>query len=204
MNLTEIQHDVLKEIMNIGVSKAATQLSVLLNDEIQMDVPEITFLTLVKACEVMPEDEEKAIIYQELTGMLSGRTYLVFHGNDSIFLVQAVLGDVFSRSNEKPQFYEYEAMMEIGNIVITACVSTIANLLKDSITLSTPVYMEDSLPRVLSEQSDGSDTVLFIKAMLHASRRDIPGTLVMVITSDLAGSLINKLPRFFELTEKGP
>ena len=202
MNLTEIQHDILKEIMNISVSKAATQLSVLLNDEIQMDVPEIVFLTLSKACESMFEDEEKAIIYQELTGMLSGRTYLVFHGKDSTFLAQAVLGDVFSRSNEKPQFYEHEAMMEIGNIVITACVSTIANILKDSITLSTPVYMEDSLPRVLSEQSDDSDIVLLIKAMLHASRRDIPGTLVMVITSELAGSLINKLPRFFEPTEK--
>ena len=204
MNLTEIQHDILKEIMNISVSKAATQLSVLLNDEIQMDVPEIVFLTLSKACESMFEDEERAIIYQELTGMLSGRTYLVFQGADTMFLAQAVLGDAFSRSDDKLQFYEHEAMMEIGNIVITACVSTIANLLKDSIVLSTPVYIEDSLPRILSEQSDDGDIVLLIKVTLHASRRDIPGTLVMVITSELAGSLINKLPRFFELIEKRP
>ncbi len=136
--------------------------------------------------------------------MLSRRTYLVFQGKDSIFLAQAVLGDAFSRSNDKPQFYEHEAMMEIGNIVISACVSTIANLLKDSIALSTPVYLEDSLPRILSEQSDDGDIVLIIKAMLHASRRDIPGTLVMVITSELADSLINKLTRFFEFTEKRP
>lgn len=204
MNLTEIQNDVLKEIMNIGVSRAATQLSVLLNDEIQMNVPEIGFLTLDKACESMSEDEEKAIIYQELTGMLSGRTYLVFQEADTMYLVQAVLGDAFSRSIDKPQFYEHEAMMEIGNIVITACVSTIANLLKGSIALSTPVYIEDSLPRILSEQSDGSDIVLIIKTTLHASRRDIPGTLVMVITSELAGSLVNKLARFFEFAEKRP
>ncbi|MBF8276641.1 MAG: hypothetical protein HW390_1714 [Candidatus Brocadiaceae bacterium] len=204
MNLTEIQHDILKEIMNISVSKAATQLSVLLNDKIQMEVPEISFLTLSKARESMPEDEENAIIYQELTGMLSGRTYLVFQGKDSLFLAQAVLGDAFSRSNDKPQFYEHEAMMEIGNIVISACISTIANLLKDRIALSTPVYMEDSLPRILLAQSNDSDIVLLIRTTLHASRRDIPGTLVMVITSELAGSLINKLPRFFELIEKRP
>lgn len=203
MNLTEMQSDTLKEIMNIAVSKAAMQLSVLLNDEIQLEVPEISFLTLSKARDGMFEDDEKAVIYQELTGMLAGRTYLVFQGKDTGFLAQAVLGDAFSRAGEKLQFYEQEAMMEIGNIVISACVSTIANLLKDKITLSTPVYIEDSLPRILSEQANDDDVVLVMKTILHASKRDIPGILVIVITSELASSLLNKLPRFFEFVEKG-
>lgn len=204
MNLTEIQNDTLKEIMNIGVSKAATQLSVLLNDEIQMEVPEISFLTLAEVRDVVFEDNEKAVIYQELTGMLVGRTYLVFQGEDTRFLAQAILGDAFSHAGEKLQFHEHEAMMEIGNIVISACISTIANLLKDKITLSAPVYTEDNLPHILSAQANDGVIVLVVKTTLYASKRDIPGTLILVITSDLSGSLVNKLSRFFEFAEKRP
>lgn len=204
MNLTEFQNDTLKEIMNIGVSKSATQLSVLLNDEIQMEVPEISFLTLAEARDVLLGDDEKAVIYQELAGALAGRTYLVFQEKDTGFLAQAILGDAFSHVGERLQFYEHEAMMEIGNIVISAFVSTIANILKDKITLSTPVYVEDSLPRILSAQSNDGDIVMVIKTMLHASKRNIPGTLIVVITSDLAGSLVNKLSGVFEFEEKRP
>ncbi len=203
MNLSETQHDTLKEIMNIGVSKSATQLSVLLNDEIQMEVPEVGFLTLADARDVMSESEVKAVIYQDLTGMLVGRTYLVFQEKDTQFLAQAVLGDAFSRADDKLQFYEHEAMMEIGNIVISACVSTIANLFNDRIALSTPVYLEDSLPHILSTQANDGDIVLVIKTQLHAARRNIPGSLILVITSELAGGLLSKLPRFLEFIEKG-
>ena len=204
MKLTEFQNDTLREIMNIGVSKSATQLSVLLNDEIRMDVPEIRFLTIAEAREVLFDNDEKAVIYQELAGMLTGRTYLVFQEKDTGFLAQAILGNVFSHAGERPQFYEHEAMMEIGNIVISAFISTLANVLKDRIALSTPVYTQDSLPRILSlGQANDRDIVMIIKTTLYASRRNIPGTLIIVVTSELAGSLINKLSRIFDFTEKG-
>lgn len=203
MNLTELQTDALKEIMNIGVSKSATQLSTLLNDEIRMAVPEIHFLTPAEInSALLFAKGEESIIYQELMGMLAGRAYLIFQGEDSKFLSQAVLGNAFSHAGEKLQFYEQEAVMEIGNIIISSCIATIANLLKGKITLSTPVYAEESLPKMLSVLANKDVSVLVVKTALCASKRDITGTLVIVITSEMVGSVISKLSRFYTFTEK--
>ncbi len=201
MKLTETQNDTLKEIINIGVSKAATQLSVLLNDEILMQVPEISILTIAEACRAVFDNIEQSIVFQDLAGMLAGRTYLIFQGEDSRFLAQAVLGNAFSQAVENIQFYEQEALMEIGNIVISACMSTIANLLEDKIMLSTPIYTENSMSTILLEQVDNALFVLIIRTLLRASKRDITGTLVIVVTSELAGSLFDKLSRFCNFTE---
>ena len=202
MTLTELQTDALKEIMNIGVSKSATQLSTLLSDEIRMDVPEIKILTPDEACSVLFVSEalsaksEESIVYQELTGMLAGRAYLIFRGEDSRFLSQAVLGNAFSHEGAKLQFYEQEAVMEIGNIIISSCIAAIANILKDKILLSTPVYTENSLSQILSEQVKEYMAMLVVKTTLCASKRNITGTLVIVITSEMVDNLIERLSRF--------
>ncbi|MBF8276643.1 MAG: hypothetical protein HW390_1716 [Candidatus Brocadiaceae bacterium] len=207
MNLTEMQTDALKEIMNIGVSKSATQLSTLLIDEIRLEVPEVNILTPAEVNNalfinnVLSAKGEESIVYQELTGMLAGRAYLIFRGEDSKFLSQAVLGNAFSHAGEKLQFYEQEAVMEIGNIIISSCIASIANTLKDKITLSTPVYTEDSLPQILSKMANDM-VVLVVKTALCASKRDITGTLVIVITSDMVDSVISKLSRFCDFKEK--
>ncbi|MBI5306800.1 MAG: chemotaxis protein CheC [Planctomycetes bacterium] len=207
MNLTEMQADALKEIMNIGVSKSATQLSALLIDEIRLEVPEVSILTPAEVNNALfinsalSAKGEESIVYQELMGMLAGRAYLIFRGEDSKFLSQAVLGNAFSHAGEKLQFYEQEAVMEIGNIIISSCIASVANILKGKIVLSTPVYTEDSLPQILSKMANDM-VVLVVKTALCASKRDITGTLVIVITSEMVDSLIRKLSEFCDFTGK--
>ena len=207
MNLTEMQTDALKEIMNIGVSKSATQLSALLIDEIRLEVPEVSILTPAEVNNALfinsalSAKGEESIVYQELMGMLAGRAYLIFRGEDSKFLSQAVLGNAFSHAGEKLQFYEQEAVMEIGNIIISSCIASVANILKGKIVLSTPVYTEDSLPQILSKMANDM-VVLVVKTALCASKRDITGTLVIVITSEMVDSLISKLSEFCDFTGK--
>lgn len=210
MNLTEMQADVLKEIMNIGVSKSATQLSALLNDEIRIEVPEVNILAPAEVNSALFVNSalsakgEESIVYQELMGMLEGRAYLIFRGEDSKFLSQAILGNAFSHAGEKLQFYEQEAVMEIGNIIISSCIASIANTLKDTITLSTPVYTEDSLPQILSKMAHCDMSILVVRTSLCALKRDVTGTLVIVITSDMVDSVINKLSRFYDFTGMAP
>ncbi len=210
MNLTEMQADALKEIMNIGVSKSATQLSALLNDEIRMAVPDINFLTSAEVNSALLVNNalfangEEAIIYQDLMGMLKGRAYLIFRGEDSRFLSKAVLGNAFPHTGEKLQLFEQEAVMEIGNIVISSCIASIANILKDNVTLSTPVYAEESLPQMLSTQANDNVAVLVVKTALCASKRDITGTLVIVITSEMVDTVINRLSMFCDFTGTTP
>lgn len=47
-----------------------------------------------------------------------------------------------------------------------------------------------------------SQAVLVVKTALCASKRDITGTLVIVITTEMVDSLISKLSRFCDFMEK--
>ncbi|UUZ47426.1 chemotaxis protein CheC [Massilia sp. B-10] len=48
-NLSELQHDALVEIFNIGVGHAARAMSDIVNEEVTMSVPHITFLNRADA-----------------------------------------------------------------------------------------------------------------------------------------------------------
>ncbi|MBM4055702.1 MAG: hypothetical protein FJ264_13780 [Planctomycetes bacterium] len=201
MKLTESQLDTLKEISNIGVSRAATQLSTLLNDEIVMRVPEIYFLPVDEAVRLMPEYENVSVVYQDLKGDFSGRAHLVFHNDESRLLVHALIGTAFTQGSEDMRrLYETETMMEIGNIVISTCISTFANLLKNEIVLTTPTYTELHVSKLFDRWPE--DTVsMIIETTLCASKRDVTGTLLIMLTIGSAKNLLIRIADFCQNIE---
>ena len=62
--------------------------------------------------------------------------------------------------------------------------------------------MEDSLPQILSKMANNDMAILVVRTTLCASKRNITGTQVIVITSEMVDSVINKLSRFCDFTEK--
>ena len=52
-NLTDLQHDALVEIFNIGVGHAARAMSEIVNEPVTMSVPSISFLTRAAAAEML-------------------------------------------------------------------------------------------------------------------------------------------------------
>jgi len=74
-----------------------------------------------------------------------------------------------------------EAVMEIGNIIISLSIASIANTLKGKITLSTPIYTEDSLPQILSKTVNNDLAVLVVRTALCASKRDITSVPMEIV-----------------------
>lgn len=195
--MTPAQHDALSEIANIGASRAAKQLSLLLDDEIHLSVPEVVIVSVAElpgAIGVAVTDDV-ACVYQDMSGCLTGKARLIFHTHESRVLVQMLVGSVPVLSGISMQIYEHEAMKELGNIIISVCISTMTDMLGKETRLAIPMYCEGVFEEIIEEDSSNAG-VLVMKTVLTAGRRGISGALIVTLSLPDIIDLLKSLDNF--------
>lgn len=162
--LSELQHDALVEIFNIGVGQAAKSLSEIVSEEVTMSVPSIRFLNRAEAAAMLGKDAGQRVcgVSQHYEGAFTTQAILMFPEDKSLDLVRLMVGEAvpFSELTEMEQ----EAMSEIGNIILNSCVGTMANLFDQELRGSLPVYHLGSSESILAESGSKADAVVL---MLH-------------------------------------
>lgn len=195
--MTPAQHDALSEIANIGASRSAKQLSLLLDDEIYLSVPEVAIVSVAElpgAIGVAVTDDV-ACVYQDMSGCLTGKARLIFHTHESRMLVQMLVGSVHILSGISMQIYEHEAMKELGNIIISVCISTMTDMLGKETRLAIPMYCEGVFEEIIEEDSSNAG-VLVMKTVLTAGRRGISGALIVTLSLPDIIDLLKSLDNF--------
>lgn len=197
MKLTPDEHDAAVELANIGISRAARQLAILLDDEITVHVPGAELIQcadgiLAELAQLGPDDEV-ACVYQQLSGDLTGRAALLLPTRDSRLLFHNLLGHGGSLQGLDLRACEPEAMAEIGNIIISSCVSAMADMLNERITVSVPRFVETRLGRLIED--DPGSSALVVRARLKAVRRDIEGLIMLMFSSDMANHVLTAVRR---------
>lgn len=195
--MTPAQHDALSEIANIGASRSAKQLSMLLDDEIYLSVPEVAIVSVAElpgAIGVAVTDDV-ACVYQDMSGCLTGKARLIFHTHESRMLVQMLVGSVPVISGISMQIYEHEAMKELGNIIISVCISTMTDMLGKETRLAIPMYCEGVFEEIIEEDSSNAG-VLVMKTVLTAGRRGISGALIVTLSLPDIIDLLKSLDNF--------
>lgn len=195
--MTPAQHDALSEIANIGASRSAKQLSLLLDDEIYLSVPEVAIVSVAElpgAIGVAVTDDV-ACVYQDMSGCLTGKARLIFHTHESRMLVQMLVGSVPVLSGISMQIYEHEAMKELGNIIISVCISTMTDMLGKETRLAIPMYCEGMFEEIIEEDSSNAG-VLVMKTALTAGRRGISGALIVTLSLPDIIDLLKSLDNF--------
>lgn len=186
--LTAMERDALIEVCNIGVSQAAKQLSILLNDEVVINVPDVIVVDLVKLPDVLGLESEEIVtcVKQRLSGELSGSASLLFHNKESRALVSSLIGSVNLLSGIDVREFEHEAVMEIGNIIMSACLSAIGNFLGQDISFNVPTFYEartvDLCQGLSADAANNSETVIVINTDMRAIKRDVSGLLLITFT----------------------
>ncbi|KRL06042.1 chemotaxis protein CheC [Liquorilactobacillus hordei] len=146
MEYTDIELDAIREIINIGGGNAATSISKLVNQKINMHVPEISFLSYHELYkEIYTEDEEVQATISNFNGDYSGVFLLVIPDKSIKKLVKLLLGED-SASDE----LEISAISELTNIVTNSFLSAIEGLLNAEIQTSVPRTQEDYFGAIIS------------------------------------------------------
>ncbi|MDF0489802.1 chemotaxis protein CheX [Sphingomonas sp. H39-1-10] len=181
--LGDLERDALTEVVNIGVSRAASNLRKMIGDHVILSVPSIDVVSQRRAARLITEREAADLIAvrQDFTGPFSGRALLIFPEANSLELVRAVTQGELS-ADEVIEI-EREALVETGNVILNSCLATMANLLRSSLSMTIPEVMRGS-GATLFEVEDASPSdglVLFLYIDFAVRRLDIRGYIAMIM-----------------------
>jgi chemotaxis protein CheC len=195
--LSELQHDALVEIFNIGVGQAANSLSQIVGDEIALSVPEINILRgeRIEGLKRIIRSPRVCAVSQNFTGDIETEAFLIFPEGKTLEIVRRMLGDAVG-IGELGEI-EQEAMSEIGNIILNACISAISELLHAGFNSSLPVYRLGSVSDILSHggnHADGLLMLLYIDFSIPTNQVD--GYLVFFLPQLSFDALIRKIDQF--------
>jgi len=181
--LDEFELDALTELVNLGVSRAATNLRDMVGQQVLLSVPTVALMSRERAIEVLGEREPKRLIavHQVFEGDITGRALLIFPEIKSLELVRAVTGSDLPL--EDIIELEQEALTETGNVVLNGCLATIANLLHRRLKISLPELLRGEGPEFfnLAPPPERGDVVIFIYINFVVKKHDVSGYIAMLM-----------------------
>ena len=180
--LSEIEQDALAEIANMGVSRAAASLRRMIGEQVFLSVPAVNIVSRRVASRMVEKGHSPKLVavQQSFEGPFSGRALLIFPEAQSLELVRSIVGE--EHSLEDVIDLEQEALAETGNIILNACLATIANVLRRTMRMSLPSIVRgdgDTLFDVRKESSDG--LVLFLYIDFTIKSRDVRGFIALLM-----------------------
>ncbi len=183
VNLGELERDALTEIVNIGVSRAASNLRKMIGDQVLLSVPSIEVVSQRRAARLISEREisELVAVRQGFSGPFSGRALLIFPETNSLELVRAVSGGELTA--QEVLDLEHEALAETGNIILNSCLATMANMLRRSLTMTIPEVSRGSGAMLfeIDEHGMSDGLVLFLYIDFAVRKHDIRGYIAMIM-----------------------
>lgn len=196
--LSDLERDALTEIVNIGVSRAASSLRKMINDQVLLSVPSIEVVSQRRAARLISEREVTDLIAvrQDFTGPFSGRALLIFPETNSLELVRAVVGGNFTVQEVIDM--EHEALAETGNIILNSCLATMANMLKRSLTMTLPEVLRGSGASLFEVTATSEGLVLFLYIDFAVRNLDIRGYIAMILDIPSLETLKELLDEFIE------
>ena len=201
-NLSELELDALTELVNIGVSRAATSLREMVGEQVHLSVPTVSLLSRAAAIEILSQRESSRLVavHQVFEGDITGRALLIFPETKSLELVRAVTGGELPL--EDIIELEQEALAETGNIILNGCLATIANMLQRSLKMSLPEILrgEGSDLFDLTPPPLAGDVVMFLYINFAVRERDITGYIAMLMDMPSLAALKGLLGEFIART----
>lgn len=140
--LDSVQLDTLKEISNIGMGHAATALSQMIGQPVQLKVPNVTITEISKVPDYLGGAETMMVgITLQILGDARGSIMLLFPEESAHRLTSSLLG----QQNKSLEMDEVttSTLKEVGNILASAYLSALGNMMGKTLIPSVPMLAYD-------------------------------------------------------------
>ena len=199
-DLSELELDALTELVNLGVSRAASNLSEMVTEQVHLSVPSVLMIGRERAIEILDKSEPSKLVavHQIFEGEVSGRALVIFPEAKSLELVRAVTSAELSL--EDIIELEHEALAETGNVILNSCLATIANQLDRTLKISLPDILRGDGRRLfnLPPPPHAGDVVMFVYINFAVQRRDIQGYIALLMDVSSLTALKGLLAGFIQ------
>jgi len=182
-DLSEIERDAISEIANLGVSRAAASLRQMVGEQVMLSVPAVRIVSRNEAASLVERGNSPRLVavQQSFDGPFSGRALLIFPEGQSLELVRSIVGP--EHPLEDIIDLEQEALAETGNIILNACLATIANVLRRPMRMSLPSVIrgDGSTMFETGVRDPDANLVLFLYIDFTIKSRDIRGFIALLL-----------------------
>ena len=200
------ERDILQEVMNIAFGKASADLAELIDIYVVLSIPDITLLRTIEVPQYIEEQikdfDSVSVIKQNYQGKFHGSAVLLFPGGAGKKLF-SLFGNGDKPADELADVsvvLEEETLLEVGNILIGASISKVAELLDDEITYRPPKIIVDSTPNDIVDWDLAAPEcpAILMRTVFSFEKRDISGFLFLIPSHDSYEWLKKALNAFLE------
>jgi chemotaxis protein CheC len=183
MKLSTVQADAIQELGNIGAAHAATTLSQMLGSTIEMSVPAIKVVDLAELGNYMGE-ESAAMVAFELQGDIPHGGYVLFYisRESAVRMTNTMLG--MTETNRPLSEMDESALIEVGNIMVSAFLDATAELLGFVMLPSPPALTIDmahaAMQSLIAQMQEETNDVLLFSTELTCEEHKIDSDIIMM------------------------
>jgi chemotaxis protein CheC len=183
MKLSAVQADAIQELGNIGAAHAATTLSQMIGSTVQMSVPGIKAIDIAELGSFMGE-ESAALVVFELQGEIQHGGFVIFYitRESAIRLTNTMLG--LTDMNRPMNEMDESALLEVGNIMVSAFLDATAELLGFVMLPSPPSMTIDmahaAMSSLIAGMGEEIDEVLLFSTELTCEEHKIDSDIIMM------------------------
>lgn len=207
MKFTPVQMDAMQELTNIGASHAATTLSQMLACDISISVPEVNIVDIADVGVILGDEVTTMVLFQ-LQGDLPGGGFLILHfTNESALRTASIMCGV---SDEERTLSEMDqsALLEVGNIMMSAFLGASSDLLGIMMLPSPPFLVIDIghavLQSLIAQMGMDIDDVIVFKVTLASTENQIAGNIFIFLDDATLGKIATVLEAMINPQQVAP
>ncbi|GAB4557333.1 MAG: chemotaxis protein CheC [Anaerolineae bacterium] len=184
MQLSREQQDALTELINIAFGRTASALSELTGRRVILAAPELSVIPVDQLGQHLSAlaAREVATVHQIFTGPLAGDAMLILGYDSAVQLAQLMVGQ--RPPIQRLDVSDREALTEVGNILLNACLGTFGNILETRISFSVPRLYLESLEGLIDSLVIGHEELryaLVVTTTFELEDSAVSGFLVVAL-----------------------
>jgi chemotaxis protein CheC len=211
--LNENQTDVLKELINVYIGKAASLLSEMANQRIILAVPDIEVLNVN---ELDDNSSSSRLLFSpghvvssslKFGHDFSGRAFLIFPASEAKTLVDACMGEYIPDSDENAstnlEDTDFDVLKEISNVILNSVIGEFGNILETKLEFSLPevelIFVSETEQKIFIQ---GNIYVLVLHTSFKFADAKVEGALLLALGMNSLSMVISKIDKILgELDE---
>lgn len=182
-SVSEMQLDALREVINIGVGRAAATLNEMLQKHVSLQIPDVTIIELDGLDDALGtlNSERLSSVRLGFSGEFSGMASLVFPPDSAAKLVDALTDSAPSADMDSLRI---ATLSEVGNIVINGVMGSLSNMMSLHLNYTLPSYTERRLNELLVPDSiDDEGPILIARTHFHIEELALQGVIYLLFTA---------------------
>lgn len=151
---------------------------------VDLSVPEVALhhTTSLDVMGALAMEQRLKIVSQEVKGPFRGRSALIFPENGGGAVVRAMVDS--DLPPEVVDELQEEALSELGNIMINACVGAMSEVLHARFDVGLPVFNLGSMQALVDAGPQDQSILLMIRIDMRLSKSNVDGFLAFMLSVD--------------------